>query len=508
LEARGLIRKILIVVTVSLITAIVSCNVLLPERFAINAPVGSMLFGSSNPAPSSDIIDERFQVPEGFGLSLFATGIDNLRWLHTTAAGDFVATRSRAGEVILVKRDADGDGQSDGTTVLLSDLKQPQGIEIADGWLYIAETDALGRVRFDETTGKISGSFDRIATGIPGGGNHWSRTIAFGPDGLLYMSVGSSCNVCEEKDPRRAGMLRFNPDGSGEERIATGLRNAVGFDWQPGTDDLYATDNGRDLLGDNFPPCELNKIEVGGFYGWPVANGDNIVDPDFGEGQEDRIARAKRPAHPFRAHNAPLGIAFVKNARVPDALRGSALVALHGSWNRTHKDGYKVVSLSWQPDGSITETDFFTGFLVNDEVVGRPVQIVEGIDGAFYISDDYSGSIWRVAYGESGSGNIQLGVATPGDPLAGINASDRSGLVAEGAALYETHRCATCHDATQAAPGVAVKTLATLDQRFDIAKLEALFNTPPPPMPIFSLSAEDKRALSVYLLDMTATPSH
>lgn len=503
-----MVRKFLIVVAVSFVVGVVACNRLLPERFAINAPLASMLFGATNPAPAPEVIDQRFKLPDGFGLSLFATDIKNARWIHATNAGDFVVTRSRAGEVVLIKRDADGDGRSDGSVVLLSELNQPQGIELFDGWLYIAETDALGRIRFDEANGTTTGSFDRIATGIPGGGNHWSRTIAFGPDGLLYMSVGSSCNVCVEKDERRAAMLRFNADGSGEELVATGLRNSVGFDWQPGTGDLYATDNGRDLLGDNFPPCELNKIEAGAFYGWPFANGDRVIDPDFGEGQEERIRNSVPPAYPFRAHNAPLGITFIRGTRVPVALQGSALVALHGSWNRTSKDGYKVVSLSWMPDGSIEEADFLAGFELDGDVIGRPVHVVEGLDGAFYIADDFSGSIWRVAYGEGSSTDVRPMAKKQGDPLEGLSRADRDRLTAQGASLYAAHLCASCHDPAQAAPGVAVKPLALLDQRYDIEGIESLFVTPPPPMPIYPLSEEAKRALAVYLLDTTATPKH
>ncbi len=220
-----------------------------------------------------------------------------------------------------------------------------------------------------------------------------------GPDGWLYVSIGSSCNVCEERDPRRAAILRYRPDGSGEEIFATGLRNAVGFDWKPDTGELYATDNGRDLLGDDLPPCELNRVVRGGFYGWPYAHGDRVADPDFGRGQEQRIAASLPPVHGFRAHNSPLGIHFVRGTRVPVDYRGAALVALHGSWNRTKKDGYKVVSLHWRPDGAIEERDFAAGFERNEDVIGRPVDVAEGPDGAFYISDDYAGAVYRVVYG-------------------------------------------------------------------------------------------------------------
>ncbi|MBW2724517.1 MAG: PQQ-dependent sugar dehydrogenase [Deltaproteobacteria bacterium] len=497
-------RRVVISTCVLLLGLVVSCNFLLPERFAVNAPISSMLFGSTIEPPASDQISSRFRVPTGFGLSLYATGLGNVRWLRATATGDLLASRPRQGDVVLIARDEDGDGRSDGTLPLIAELNRPQGLELRDGWLYIAETNAIGRVRFDPEKRTVAGEFERIVEGFPGGGNHWSRTIGFGPDDLLYLSIGSSCNVCIEDDARRAAMHRYRPDGSGFEVVATGLRNSVGFDWQPGTDQLYATDNGRDLLGDDFPPGELNRIELGGFYGWPIANGNRVPDPDVGEGQTERILTSTPPAHPFRAHNAPLGISFIRGTRVPDALRGAALVALHGSWNRTEKDGYKVVSLSWQPDGSIREADFMTGFEQDDDVIGRPVHVVEGSDGAFYISDDYAGAIWRVAYGEQRAGNrdASIGALRAGlsrDPLADIPAETRVRLKAEGAALYQRHLCATCHDPAQAQPGVAVKRLDELVGRFDLDSLQALFSTPPPPMPILSLSAGEKRAISVYL---------
>ena len=172
--------------------------------------------------------------------------------------------------------------------------------------------------------------------------------MRFGPDGWLYVSVGSSCNVCVEEDERRAAMLRFAPDGSDAQVFATGLRNAVGFDWQPGTGDSYATDNGRDLLGDDFPPCELNRVESGGFYGWPFANGDRVPDPDLGAGQRGaRSAASIPPAHPFGAHTAPLGIVFLRS----DAAPGGASAAPRSSrctarGTARARSGYKVVSLA------------------------------------------------------------------------------------------------------------------------------------------------------------------
>jgi glucose/arabinose dehydrogenase len=192
--------------------------------------------------------------------------------------------------------------------------------------------------------------------------------------------------------------MRMHPDGTGAEIFATGLRNSVGFDWAPWDGTLYATENGRDLLGDDFPPDELNRIEKGHFYGWPYVNGFGVLDPEVGTGQMAKLAETTVPAHGFRPHNAPLGIHFLRGPGLPPGYDRTALVALHGSWNRTKLDGYKVVALQWADDGSITERDFLTGFLGPDGIIGRPAGVTEGPDGAIYVSDDYAGVIYRITY--------------------------------------------------------------------------------------------------------------
>jgi glucose/arabinose dehydrogenase len=188
--------------------------------------------------------------------------------------------------------------------------------------------------------------------------------------------------------------MRFKPDGSDGQIIANGLRNSVGLDWSPWDNALYATENGRDLLGDDSPNEELNRIQPGGFYGWPYVHGFGVVDPKFGVDQAQRITTSIAPVHGFRAHNAPLGIRFLR--KPAPGFERSALVALHGSWNRSTPDGYKVVSLHWDAAGKIEEKEFLTGFLGANSVIGRPVDVAEGSDGAIYVSDDLAGVIYRV----------------------------------------------------------------------------------------------------------------
>ena len=386
-------------ITFLVAAGLMACSLLLPERYAVNAPMIHMMsgwFGAD--APEQDLFGARIRVPAGFEVGVFATEVPGVRFLRPLPGGGLLATTPRAGKVWLLAPDRDGDGRSDSSRVLLEGLERPHGLDLYESWLYVAEGSGVGRVRIDPGSGELAGRYERVVNGLPEGGNHWSRTVRFGPDGWMYVSVGSSCNACLESDERRAAMLRFRPDGSEGEIFATGLRNSAGFDWRPGTDALYATDNGRDLLGDDFPPCELNLVRRGGFYGWPFANGDRVADPDWGS-RSERVRNSIPPAHLFGAHVAPLGIVFLRNPALPAEWRGTALVALHGSWNRTSKSGYKVVSLHWDDDGKIAERDFLVGFEENENVIGRPVDVAEASDGTIYVSDDYASSIYWVKFG-------------------------------------------------------------------------------------------------------------
>ncbi len=465
-------------------------------------------------APPDATVESRLRPPPGARLTRFAKQLPNARFLRFTPTGDLLVTQPREGKVVRLAPDRDGDGRSDGRQDVLSGLDRPHGMDLHDGWLYVAESGALGRVRFDARTGAVSGSFERIVKDIPAGGAHWTRTLRFGADGWMYVSIGSSCNVCREQDPRRAAIVRYREDGSGEQIYASGLRNSVGFDWRPADGQLYATDNGRDLLGDDFPPCELNLIVQGGFYGWPIANGDRVPDPDLGQGEDARIASSIPPVHGFRAHNAPLGITFLRSPQAPEAYRGAALVALHGSWNRTRKDGYKVVSLHWQPDGRIVERDFLTGFLgaSDDDVIGRPVDVAEGPDGAVYVSDDYAGSIYRIAWPGAG-GSAGAGASAPRTPgrasatsgsaqtaAAPLAAASSAAAVSRGEAVYGGHPCAACHEPGQAGPGVIARPLKGLAQRYTPESLAVYLRTPNPPMPAFPMSDAERSDLARYLL--------
>lgn len=498
---RPLVRRIGLALAGAGVLAVGACQIFWPERLAVNAPLRQMLLGRGIEPPPAEAVRARLVAADGFGVTRWAEGVENARFLRFTPEGDLLVSQPRLGRIALLRRDADGDGRSDGLTPVVEGLNRPHGLDLHEGWLYVGETDAVARIRFDPASGSAQGAVERVVTGLPAGGNHWTRTLRFGPDGWMYVHVGSSCNVCLEDDERRATMLRFRPDGSEGEIFARGLRNSVGFDWRPGTDELYATDNGRDLLGDDFPPCELNRVVRGGHFGWPFANGDRVPDPDFGKGREETIASSLPPAHAFGAHNAPLGIAFVRRPDAPPALHGAALVALHGSWNRTRKDGYKVVSLHWTAGGGIEERDFLVGFEKDEDVIGRPVDVAEGPDGAFYVSDDYAGSIYRVAHGEPAVALADAGAAAPATPSEGAAPAPvaDAATLARGAALWSRHDCGSCHDPALARPGIVPKPLGGLAKRFSAESLDAMLVTPTPPMPVFPLSAEERRDLVAYL---------
>jgi len=496
-----------------LVAAGVALWVLLPEEYVVRGPMLTQLLGRSISAPEPGVVERRLEAPEGYKVTIWAKDLSGVRTLRFSPDGSLLASQPRQGQIMHLLGDRDRDGVSDGQQVLISKLDLPNGIDFHENWLYIAESGAITRVPYVESGRDaiaIDGDPVRIVKDVPKGGNHWRRLLRFGPDGGLYLTVGSSCNVCEEEDPRRAAILRYEPDGSGEVIYASGLRNSAGFDWQPNTNVLFATDNGRDLLGDDYPSCELNRIEQGGFYGWPFANanqkGGTDPDPDFGKGHEADISKTIAPVYPFAAHNAPLGIHFVRHPEADPTYRGAALVALHGSWNRSELDGYEVVSLHWDSEGRVSERPFLTGFELEGDVIGRPVDVAEGPDGAFFVSDDYAGVIYKVDKEErsvgQGAGLDRRGVEVnrPGvSPLAQLDSSLREALKARGATLFAENNCGSCHVAALAAPGVAVKKLENLSSRYTLQSIEDYFLAPQSPMPIFELTDIDRRALGVYI---------
>ena len=538
------LRRALLVVLALIVLALV--GVFVYTRFVlgavVNVPVSSLLgdrfpelFGMTQKGVTA--LASSVQLPPGLRMRVFARGLSDARMLRTTRSGDLLVAAPSKGVIWLLQADHNNDGASDGVRLLMQGLDGPNGLDFHDGFLYVAEQSRVGRIGFDHVRGRVTGAYQVIIDNLPPGGNHWKKTIRFGPDGMLYLAIGSSCNVCIEADDRRAALWRYAPDGTGGTRYATGLRNSAGFDWRPSDGALFATDNGRDLLGDDFPACELNQLKQGGFYGWPFVNaplqgangqtGKGIPDPDMGAGHAAEIAQALSPAFSFGAHTAPIGILFPTRNALPAPYRDSALVALHGSWNRSKKDGYKIVSLHWAADGSVQSRDFVTGFLVDDKVRGRPAELAEGLDGAVYVSDDMQGAVYRIAASTAGGA---ASAAVPPKPDAGMlamvaAAQQRKGaptavpdvapasatiattltpeqLHEQGAKLFSGSGCLECHTAPgSAAPtvGPAKVALKLLRARYDVQSLQAYLERPRPPMPAVVVQSE-RVALASWLL--------
>ena len=344
------------------------------------------------PMTSVELAGREIQLPEGLTISVFAEDLGEPRFMAFDDEGVlYVADRS-GGRIVRLP-DENGDGVADSAFAVLHNLNNPHSLAFQDGYLYVAETNQVVRTRDADSDGTLDAP-EPIIENLPTGG-HWSRTIAFGPDGMLYLSVGSSCNVCEEEEELRATISRYNPDGTGGEIIATGLRNAVGLAFSP-SGDLYSTNNGRDMLGDDLPPENIYRIEAGVDYGWPRCHSGDIVDPEFGsEGACDGVGQ---PVVKLQAHSAPLGLTFASGDLLAP-YEGDMLVAFHGSWNRTEPTGYKVVRVLFE-DGQPTgeSVDFITGWLTDDgEFWGRPVDVLVAPDGSLLISDDASGRIYRVS---------------------------------------------------------------------------------------------------------------
>ena len=337
----------------------------------------------------------RIKLPPGYRINLYAAGLGRARGMTLTPKGDIIVS-SPGVEMLLVRADANGDGKTDGVETLMEEMRSPHGVYLDGNWLYIAETSRVIRIRYDVEKGKIIGEREVMVDGLPTGDGYWSRTIKKGPDGAFYVSVGASCDACIEEHPWRATMLRFEP-GSEPQVYATGLRNTVGFDWRAEDGALYGVEMGRNRLGDDIPPDELNLIVEGGFYGWPYVHGDDIPDPELGQSGGDRAAEARKPACNLAAHVSPMAIRFLKHQKSPH-MRGAALVTMHGSWNRRERVGFGILSLHWDAAGKITERSFLTGFDAEGEVSGRPLEILEAEDGTLFLGDDFSGAIWRISY--------------------------------------------------------------------------------------------------------------
>ncbi|MCZ7392956.1 MAG: PQQ-dependent sugar dehydrogenase [Candidatus Methanoperedens sp.] len=375
---------------------------MLMALFAIALAAAVFLQYGFKPAVKSDSLNE-INLPGGFNIEVFASNLggspvsypgtnpgprmmlfkDNVLFVTIPSQGRVVALPAR-----------NGDNKADETITFIDGLNEPHGIDYYEGWFYIAEENRVIRVKSIEN-GLIAdrNTLEVLVDNLPTGG-HFTRTVKV-HNNSLYISIGSSCNVCYEQDERRAAIMKCNLDGTNCSVFARGLRNAVGFVFHPVTGRMYATENGRDNLGEDVPPDEINFVEEGKNYGWPLCYGKNIHDTDFDRNISDPCIDKTPSLIDLQAHSAPLGLAFYYGKSFPEEYRGRLFVAYHGSWNRKVPIGYKIVSIDMNTS---TVVDFATGWLQSNDVLGRPVDIIVAQDGSLFVSDDNAGKIYRIYY--------------------------------------------------------------------------------------------------------------
>ncbi len=341
---------------------------------------------------------QQLKVPEGFQVGQFATGLGKPRMMAVTDQGNVYVT-TRAGEVLLLK-DENKDGKAEQPQKVLT-LDQVHGLAIQNDWLYMVTVNEVFRAKIKET-GELDQP-DTLITGLPDGGQHPNRTIEFGPDGKLYISVGSTCNACKETTEESATLLVADADGKNREIFAKGLRNTIGFAWEPTTKKLYGMDHGIDWLGDEEQKEELNLLEKGKDYGWPYIYGEGKFNPaDEPPGDTTHEEYAKKVTNPimmFEAHSAPLDMIFYTGNQFPEEYQNDAIVTFHGSWNKEKPSGYKVVRINFEDGEPADASDLITGFLTEDnKQFGRVTGLAILPDSSLLISDDENGVIYRLSH--------------------------------------------------------------------------------------------------------------
>lgn len=331
-------------------------------------------------------------LPPGFAIEVWTDEVPNARSLALGAQGTvFVSTR-RDGRVYAIEPRGDEDPV---VHTLASRLKTPNGVAFYDGDLYVAENHRIIRYSDIESDLDAVGKPEIVVDDLPTRSHHGWRYIDFGPDGKLYIAIGAPCNVCVNEG--FANISRMNPDGSEREIVVQGVRNSVGFTWHPETGELWFTDNGRDMLGDNLPPGELNRVtHPNQHFGFPFCHGTDIPDPEFGKSVD--CGQYSPPAQELGPHVAPLGVTFYDGNMFPTEYIGNAFVAEHGSWNRSSKIGYRVTMIEMAGGNAISYKVFAEGWLQGQDAQGRPVDLLVLDDGSVLLSDDQNGAIYRISY--------------------------------------------------------------------------------------------------------------
>jgi glucose/arabinose dehydrogenase len=377
-------------------------------------------------------VTRQVNLPQGFGIKVFAVDLDHVRQMAISPDGVLYATARGANKVVRLP-DENGDGVADRVEVVAENVQGVHGIEFdKDGVLHVATEIQVIKLEDEDGDGKTE-KRTVIVDGLPTGGvgrageNHSTRTIRFGSDGKLYVSIGSSCNFCVEEDERRAAINRYSADGKFEKVYAQGIRNAVGVQFHPETGEMWAVNNGRDGLGEDSPPEGVLNIKEGQDYGWPYCYGTRLADPELSP-EPGYCEKVDLPAFFLPAHYAPLGLTFYYGGSFPDRFKGDMFAASHGSWDRKVRHGYKVVRVRFkdnQPDTTAPEMmveDFATGWLLDPATGahwGRPVDVIAAPDGSLFLTDDASMAIYKIYFRESTSSPIIPGMPRVGHETAG-----------------------------------------------------------------------------------------
>lgn len=346
----------------------------------------------------SESQSSQIKLPAGFKIEVYASNIPNARSMVLSPNGIlYVGTRSAGNVYALV--DTNNDFRVDEIFIIASKLDMPNGVDLKNGDLYVAEVSRILKFPDIDNNYKNSPAYTVVRDDYPTDRSHGWKFIKFGPDGKLYVPIGAPCNIClkENEDERYASITRMNSDGSDFEIYAKGIRNSVGFDWHPTTNELWFTDNGRDMLGDNIPPDELNCAPKKGLhFGYPFLHGKNILDPEFGSQGDTSIYT--KPVQELGPHVAALGMEFYTGQMFPAEYHNQIFIAEHGSWNRSQKIGYRISLVRLNGNDSVSYETFADGWLNGDNVSGRPVDIELMPDGSMLVSDDYADCIYRISY--------------------------------------------------------------------------------------------------------------
>ncbi len=334
-------------------------------------------------------LDFPLKLPQGFQIKVFADGLGAPRDLEISSKGTLLVSVPKEGEVVALV--AKGTGAEAKT--ILSGLDSPHGVSFYKDKLYVAEETRVARYNFDED--KITATLDKVLFELPAGGNHITRSLDFNEKGQMFVSIGSTCDVCFEKHPWLAATVVSDSEGREPRLLSSGLRNAVFIKTHPETQKVWATEMGRDFLGDETPPDEINILQKG-HYGWPVCYGNRVYDREFGQRTPQFCENTIPTAFEIPAHSAPLGLNFIYSKQFPDDWQGDLLVAYHGSWNRSVPTGYKIVRMNVEGEKVTGAQDFITGFLQGSTALGRPVDLEFDSQGNLYISDDKAGVVYRV----------------------------------------------------------------------------------------------------------------